>query len=187
METFSSLLAICAGNSPVTVESPANRPVTRSFDIFFICARINVWANNRDAGDLRPHHAHYYVIVIVSYYMYMVFWINYKAFLLYRCIQTFIIEFLCSRCKEFFIQILMENVILGHRDENQGSLWLIWLPLFTAWISNCIHNKAWGGITNPFPNFNSAAVEVWEWSINFVPHFLCTVSLIFTYLCWDNN
>ena len=35
METFPTLLAICAGNSPVTGEFPAQRPVTRSFDIFF--------------------------------------------------------------------------------------------------------------------------------------------------------
>ena len=34
METFSALLALCAGNSPVTVEFPAQRPVTRSFDVF---------------------------------------------------------------------------------------------------------------------------------------------------------
>ena len=35
METFSALLAICAGNSPVSGEFPAQRPVTRSFDVFF--------------------------------------------------------------------------------------------------------------------------------------------------------
>ena len=35
METFSALLAICAGNSPVHGEFPAQRPVTRSFDVFF--------------------------------------------------------------------------------------------------------------------------------------------------------
>ena len=35
METFSGLLAICAGNSPVAGEFPAQRPVTQSFDIFF--------------------------------------------------------------------------------------------------------------------------------------------------------
>ena len=34
MATFSALQAICAGNSPVTGEFPAQRPVTRSFDIF---------------------------------------------------------------------------------------------------------------------------------------------------------
>ena len=35
METFSALLALCAGNSPVSGEFPSQRPVTRSFDIFF--------------------------------------------------------------------------------------------------------------------------------------------------------
>ena len=35
METFSALLAICAGNSSVTGEFPTQRPVARSFDVFF--------------------------------------------------------------------------------------------------------------------------------------------------------
>ena len=35
METFFASLAICAGNSPVSGEFPAQRPVTRSFDVFF--------------------------------------------------------------------------------------------------------------------------------------------------------
>ena len=35
METFSALLALCVENSPVTGEFPSQRPVTRSFDVFF--------------------------------------------------------------------------------------------------------------------------------------------------------
>ena len=35
MEAFSALLAICAGNSPLSGEFPAQRPVTQSFDVFF--------------------------------------------------------------------------------------------------------------------------------------------------------
>ena len=35
METFSASLAICARNSPVIGEFRAQRPVTRSFDVFF--------------------------------------------------------------------------------------------------------------------------------------------------------
>ena len=35
METFSALLALCAGNSPVTAEFPSQRPVTRSLDVYF--------------------------------------------------------------------------------------------------------------------------------------------------------
>ena len=35
METFSALLAICAGNSPISGEFPPQRPVTWSFDVFY--------------------------------------------------------------------------------------------------------------------------------------------------------
>ena len=41
METFSALLAICAGNSPASGEFPAQRPMMRSFDVFFdLCQRL---------------------------------------------------------------------------------------------------------------------------------------------------
>ena len=64
MEIFSALLAICEGNSPVTGEFPAQRPVTRSLDVFLICAWINGWVNNREAGDLRHYRTHYDVTVM---------------------------------------------------------------------------------------------------------------------------
>ena len=35
MGTFSALLALCAGNSPVTGEFSSQRPMTQSFDVFF--------------------------------------------------------------------------------------------------------------------------------------------------------
>ena len=35
IETFSALLAMCAGNSPAIGDFPAQRPVKRSFDVFF--------------------------------------------------------------------------------------------------------------------------------------------------------
>ena len=35
MEIFFALLVLCAGNSPVIGEFPSQRPVTRSFDVFF--------------------------------------------------------------------------------------------------------------------------------------------------------
>ena len=35
METIPSYLALCVVNSPVTGEFPSQRPVTRSFDVFF--------------------------------------------------------------------------------------------------------------------------------------------------------
>ena len=66
METYSALLAFCVGNSPVTCELPAQRPVMQSFDVSLICPWINGWVNNREAGDLGRHCAHYDVIVMDS-------------------------------------------------------------------------------------------------------------------------
>ena len=48
METFSALLAICAGNSPVPGEFT-----------------VNGWVNNGEAGDMRHHRAHNDVTVMV--------------------------------------------------------------------------------------------------------------------------
>ena len=59
METFSALLALCAGNSPVTGKFPSQRPVTRRFDVFFDLRLNKGWVNNREADDLRRHCAHY--------------------------------------------------------------------------------------------------------------------------------
>ena len=66
MEAFSALLAICAGNSQVPGEFPAQRPVTRSFDAFLDLHRINGWVNNGETGDLRRHLAHYDVTVMIG-------------------------------------------------------------------------------------------------------------------------
>ena len=64
METYAALLTICVGNSAGTGEFPTQRPVTLSFDGFFICVWINGWVNNREAGDLRRYRGHYDVTVM---------------------------------------------------------------------------------------------------------------------------
>ena len=64
MENFSVLLAICAGNSPVTGEFPVQRPVTRSFDVFFDL-RLNKRLSKQSWGcDLIRCRAHYDVTVM---------------------------------------------------------------------------------------------------------------------------
>ena len=62
METFSALLALCAGNSPVN--SPHKGQWRGALMFSLICARIKGWVNNREAGDLRRYCAHYDVIVM---------------------------------------------------------------------------------------------------------------------------
>ena len=66
MEIFSVLLALCAGNSPITGGFLSQRPVTSSCDVSFDLAWRNSWVNNWDAGDLRRQHAHYDVTVMPS-------------------------------------------------------------------------------------------------------------------------
>ena len=43
---------------------PAQRPVTRSFDVFFDMIPNQPLSKNREAGDLRRHRAHNYVTVM---------------------------------------------------------------------------------------------------------------------------
>ena len=70
--TFSALLAICAGNSPVTGEFPAQRPVTRSFDFFFDM-RLNKRLSKQSWGWWfetlsRPLWRHSTVLAMGPYY-----------------------------------------------------------------------------------------------------------------------
>ena len=67
METFSALLVLCAGNSPVNGEFPSQRPVTRSFGVFFDLRLNSRLSKHREAGDLRRHRTHYDVIVLNIY------------------------------------------------------------------------------------------------------------------------
>ena len=59
-EIFSALLAICAGNSPVPVNSPHKGQWRGALMFSLIC----VWINNREAGDWRRYRAHNDVIVM---------------------------------------------------------------------------------------------------------------------------
>ena len=64
METFSAYWPFVRGihRSPV---NSAHKGQWRGALMFsLICARINGWVKNREAGDLRRHRAHYDVIVM---------------------------------------------------------------------------------------------------------------------------
>ena len=63
-ETFSALLAICAGNSPVPGEFPHKDQWRGDLMFSLICVWINGSVNNREAGDLRHYRANYDVIVM---------------------------------------------------------------------------------------------------------------------------
>ena len=66
METFSALLAICAGNSPVTGKFLAHTGQWHGPLMFsLIWAWMDGWVNNGEAGDLRRYRAHYDAIAMM--------------------------------------------------------------------------------------------------------------------------
>ena len=67
MEIFSALLALCAGNSPVTGEFHAQRPVMRSFDVFFDLRLNKLLGKQSWDGDLRRYRAYYDVTVMITF------------------------------------------------------------------------------------------------------------------------
>ena len=60
METFSALLAICVGNSPHKSQWGGGL----RWCFLWSAPWINGWVDNREAGDLRRHRAHYDAIVM---------------------------------------------------------------------------------------------------------------------------
>ena len=77
MKTFSALLAICAGNSPDPGEFPTQRPVTRSFDVYF---------------DLRPNKR-------LSKHSWG-WWFETLSCSLWRHRNGLLIQFYCDMCLE---------------------------------------------------------------------------------------
>ena len=75
METFSALLAFVRGIHRSLVNSPQKGQWRGGLMFSLICAWINGWLNNRDAGDLRRHRAHCDVIVIRYHYIFLSFFI----------------------------------------------------------------------------------------------------------------
>ena len=86
MDTFSALLAMCAGNSPAPVTSPHKGQWRGALMFSLICTRINGWVNNGEAGDLRRHHAHCDVTVMKKEQTQVsVLWVLYGAFAIFHC------------------------------------------------------------------------------------------------------
>ena len=86
-------------------QSPVNSPHKgqwrRALMFSFFCLQTNGWANNREAGDLRRHRAHYEVIVMIqweiwlhrgsgtqSFYVHVNKHLNHKQFETHECILS---------------------------------------------------------------------------------------------------
>ena len=119
METFSALLAICAGNSPVPGEFPAQRPVTRSFDVYFDL-RLNKrlskqswgwWFGTsscplwRHCNEEYPKRKPFGIFHQWYGYVFIVFW----------CLKKPTTKFICAYSKMFIILGLYISNVLSSR------------------------------------------------------------------------
>ena len=106
METFSALPAICAG---ITGEFPPQRPVMRSFDVFFDL-RLNKRLGKQAWGWwLRRHHAHYDVTVMLYLYVYLLYLYVYllTAYTIYVYVNMSVlcgVNFLAEAAETYVIQ-----------------------------------------------------------------------------------
>ena len=148
IETFSALLAICAGNSPITAEFPAQRPVTQSFDVFFDL-RLNKRLSKQSWGW-------WFETLSSPLWRHcngeLLFHISINPVDIGRIITT-----QCSHC--LFSQ-------------TRSPFYWHGLTLIPAWICNHMSSEEWNEITCPLPNFNGCVVDVWEWTSDFIPYFI---------------
>ena len=69
METFSALLAICAGIHQSPVNSPHKGQWRGALMFSLICVWINGWVNNREAGELRCYRVHCDITVMTNQFV----------------------------------------------------------------------------------------------------------------------
>ena len=142
METFSALLALCAGNSPVPVNSPHKGQWRGALMFSLICTWINDWVSNREAGDLRRHHDHYDVIVMSNYRL-LTFWFNSLSRTLSKRVLSLALceENPMVRMNSPHKWPMMGKACLCHEgimDKNYSTVSTLWKLLFNECLHRCI-------------------------------------------------
>ena len=155
METFFTLLAIVRGFHWSPVNSPHKGQWRGALMFSLICAWINVWVNNGEAGDVRRHRAHYDVIVM------------------YFCIRTRLSGHLpwfnefCSFTKTRHLwnsrAELFENTFLYARLKN-GTYYAVAMSVRpSVRLSVCPSVRP--SVRPRFPDFSSTCFEISIWNL----------------------
>ena len=121
METFPALLAICVGNSPVTGEFHAQRPVTRSFDGFYDLRPSKQWWGwwfEMPSHPLWRHcHAVSNMAIIIAESFWPVFpwswlrwFLSHHWFISFACVDCEI----CFGNEELNFSVLLEWFVIGY-------------------------------------------------------------------------
>ena len=117
------------------VNSPHKGQWRRALMFTLLCARINGWVNNREAGDLRRNPAHYDVIVM--YRLKGIFWSLASTTVLHSTDSTW---FLWAA-------------------DSSSLFYQYGLTIIPAWIINRKPSKVRNEVAYPFPNFNGAQLR----------------------------
>ena len=120
METFAALVALCVGKSPVTGEFPSQRPVMRSFDVFF-----DLHFNKRLSKQLRRWWSD--PITLTVMYLY--------------CIDGMAVCLAMAAHKYFFLSVCSHSFMLTFFNMSVGSVsWTMRISSylnFTFKLSSC--------------------------------------------------
>ena len=100
MEKFPRYWPFVRGIHRSPVNSPHKGQWRGALIFSLICAWINAWVNNREAGDLRRHRVHYDVIVMMLS----------QRMLHWRRVRVFIIYKLCPKYVWRYDSFCLENV-----------------------------------------------------------------------------
>ena len=161
METFSALLAICAGNSPVPVNSPHKGQWRGALMFSLICVWINGWVNNREAGDLRRYRTHYDVTVM-----------NILAPVMERVILPVGPYSKCTTSSMVQMQSALQKINTSIR-----CFYIYIFSRFRCFAIKCvIYFKVFGRITRGFIVSTSILARFIEYSLSlslFTTHYLC--------------
>ena len=146
MKTVSAWPALCAGDWPVTGEFPSQKPVTRSFDVFFDLHRMNAYMRrstamlnyqcaNWDIGVHRPNkellnvsNTHYSIYQVLNN---VPSWWNQYAYDMHISV---IYEKHCIQILGFFIMLICCAYTHNTWTINIGVIYEHQLGMSSTWI-----------------------------------------------------
>ena len=162
MVTFSALLALCAGNSPLPGEFPSKKPVTRSFDVFFdpclnkrLSKQLLCWWFETPSCSLWRHCNAYLRLVlsfIVSCLPFTAIWHLLVAMTAYQaCVLLCFYNSLTGWLPEYhgslhlwpsndWLKLGVPYVVIQQRHRIDSPLPMWWIEqesVILAWINSC--------------------------------------------------
>ena len=117
----------------------------------FICARIHDWVNNREAGDLKRHRAHYDVIVMIRRYLCVAMWLMQEVDKDYVKTNTW----WHHQIETFSALLAICTGNSPHKGQWRGALMF---SLSCAWINGWVNNGEAGDLRRHRAHYNGTVM-----------------------------